>query len=122
MRRLFVGCMALLLAVTAAAAWAQTSTPGYRVDAVRSPVLGDLRGKSCDEARAELLKLDYGLESCPVGKASGRYPALTINWQSLAPGTPASRSSTGPTCTMDTTWRPSARRSGTSTRTRPVID
>ena len=56
MRRLFVGCMALLLAVTAAAAWAQDRTPKYGVDAsaVRSPVLGDLRGRSCDEARAEL--------------------------------------------------------------------
>ena len=91
MRRLFVGCIGLLLAVTAAAAWAQDRTPKYGVDAVRSPVLGDLRGKSCDDARAELLKLDYGLESCPVGKASGRYPAMTINWQSLAPGTSASR-------------------------------
>lgn len=93
MKRFYFGCMALLLAVTAAAAWAQDRAPKYGVDAsaVRSPVLGDLRGRSCDEARAELYKLDYGLESCPVGKASGRYPAMTINWQSLAPGTSASR-------------------------------
>ncbi|HMN75027.1 MAG TPA: PASTA domain-containing protein [Burkholderiaceae bacterium] len=93
MRRLFFGCIGLLLIAAAACAWAQERTPktDFDASAVRSPVLGDLRGKTCDAARAELHKLGAGLESCPVGKASGRYPAATINWQSLDPATPASR-------------------------------
>lgn len=93
MRRFFVVCIGLLLTLTAADARAQEVTPKARIGvaAVRLPVLGDLRGKTCDEARAELGKFDVGLKGCPFGEATGRYRAETINWQSLEPGTPASR-------------------------------
>ena len=94
MRKFIVCCIGLLLSLAAVGAWAQEPTPNTRVGAaasVRLPVLGDLRGKTCDEARAELRKLHSALETCPIGRATGDYPANTINAQSLKPGTPASQ-------------------------------
>ncbi len=101
MRRwLVVVCIGLLLVATAVGARAQAPKPvplpvpmpapksGFDYSAPRSPLLGDLRGMRCDDARAALRKLHLDLASCPVGKAGGRYPAGTINWQSSAPGTP----------------------------------
>jgi len=97
-RPLVITCIGLLLVATAVGAWAQAPMPvpmpmpapksGFDASAPRSPLLGDLRGMRCDDARAALRKLHIGLASCPVGKASGRYSAGTINWQSSAPGTP----------------------------------
>lgn len=93
MRRLIVVCCALLLSIAAGGAHAAVAAPKASIDAVeaRSPLLGDLRGKTCDEARAELRKLHFALETCPTGSATGRYPPGTINGQSLEMGTPASR-------------------------------
>ena len=93
MRTLTAVCCGLLLSIAACVARAQEVTPKARMDLAvpRLPALGDLRGKTCDEARDELRKLHVVLETCPVGRATGAYPAGTINAQSLATGTPASR-------------------------------
>jgi len=93
MSRFSVACIGLLLSIAAVGTWPQEPTSKTRVGtaAVRLPVLGDLRGKSCDEARAELGKLGFALKACPAGEPTGKYRADAINWQSLEPGTPASK-------------------------------
>lgn len=93
MRSLIVVCRGLMLSIAAAGALAQEVPPKARMELVtpRLPLLGDLRGKTCDEARDELRKLHVVLETCPIGQPTGAYPAGTINAQSLAAGTPASR-------------------------------
>ena len=93
MKPLVAGCIGLLLSIAALCAWPQVPAPRAEVDTLptRVPVLGDLRGKRCDEAGAELRRLHFALKACPYGTRTGRYPADTINWQSLPAGTPASR-------------------------------
>lgn len=92
MRKFIVVCIGLLLTFTVAGAGAQVVTPKAMIDApiVRPPVLPDLRGKTCDEARAMLSRLHVELTECRPGTARMRYPAGTINAQSAAPGTPVS--------------------------------
>lgn len=48
----------------------------------------DLRGKTCDEARALLQSLHYPLRACPVGAATRQWRPGTINHQSAAVGLP----------------------------------
>lgn len=93
MKTLGACCIGWLLSMAALCAWPQAATPRAEIDtsSMRAPVLGDLRGKRCDEAGAALRKLHFALAACPYGARTGRYPADTINWQSLEPGTPASR-------------------------------
>jgi beta-lactam-binding protein with PASTA domain len=105
MRRLIVVCCGLLLSIAAVGSRAQEVTPKARID-VATPslplpapapapaptaVLPDLRGKTCDQAQAELRRLNLRLTECLPGEARIRYPAGTINAQSVAPGTPISR-------------------------------
>ena len=93
MKWIIAACVAVLVSNAVADTATPARTPDLRFkDApVRAAVLGDLLGKTCDEARAELRTFHFGLEACPIGAATGKVPAGRINAQSLPPGTPASR-------------------------------
>lgn len=69
--------------------WIEPSPPAPRPEPMA--VLPDVRGMTCDQARAAVSALHIALTECLPGAARRLYPAGTINAQSYAPGTPASR-------------------------------
>ncbi|MCB2020569.1 MAG: PASTA domain-containing protein, partial [Burkholderiaceae bacterium] len=113
MRRVWLVCVGLLLLIAAGGAWAQEvkpkppsvgdmkvflppqmQLPGQATPMpapVPSAALPDLRGKTCDQAQAELRRLHVALIECRPGVSRIPYPVGTINAQSVPPGTPIAR-------------------------------